>query len=430
MRNQPYSHSPKKGRSGLFWIFLLLIVVAGVGIAIRLHNSHKLKEQTKESAITQVSVIPPKQGPVTEELILPSNVVPWHEASIYARTNGFVKTWNTVFGTHVKQGQLLAEIETPEVDAQLRQAEADVLTAQANYNLAQLTAKRWVALRKTDSVSKQDADEKLGDAQAKAAALASAQANRDHLKELEGFKHVVAPFDGVISSRTTDIGSLVDSGSQTAQPLFHIVQADRLRVYTRVPQNDAGRINPKVESEVVFTDHPGQTFPAKFLKAAQAIDETSRTMLVEYVIDNNDNKLLSGGYGESHFKLPGVATAIRLPVNTLIFRAEGLQVAVLGPDDKAQMRKITMGRDFGNEVEVTAGISMDDRVIVNPPDSLFEGQQLRLAEPKKDCGKDTDKKSDESKDGDKKDCDTKDAPKPTDGKDAPKDAPKVEDKKS
>ena len=442
MRNQ--LHTPrKKGRSGLFWIFLLLIVVAGVGIAIRVRHSHALKEETKESAVTQVSVITPKQGPVTEELVLPSNISPWHDAAIYARTSGYLKTWNTVFGTHVKKGQLLAEIETPEIDAQLRQAEADLLTAQANSNLAQLTAKRWVALRKTDSVSKQDADEKLGDAQAKAAALASAQANRDHLKELEGFKHVIAPFDGIISSRTTDIGQLVDQGSQTAAPLFHIVQSDTLRVYTRVPQNDAARITPGTVAEVYFTDHPGKPYTATFLKSAMTVDPVSRTMLVEYTLDNKSGELLAGGYGESHFKLPGIATSIRLPVNTLIFRAEGLQVAVLGQDNKASLRKITMGRDFGNEVEVTAGIATDDRVIINPPDSLFEGQEVRVAEPK--CGKkdgDADKK-DDAKDGDKKDCDkkdgdSKDAPKPDDKKDAPKaddskpaaDAPKAEDKKS
>ena len=401
MRNQ--LHTPrKKGRSGLFWIFLLLIIVAGVGIFMRVRHSHALKEETKESAVTQVSVIAPKQGPVTEELVLPSNVVAWHEAAIYARTNGYVKTWYTPMGTAVKEGQLLAEIETPEVDAQLRQAEADLLTAQANSNLAQLTAKRWIALRKTDSVSKQDADEKIGDAQAKVAALASARANRDHLKELEGFKQVRAPFDGVISARTTDIGSLVDSGSQTAQPLFHIVQADKLRVYTRVPQSDAMRINPKIESTVLFADHPGQPFTAKFVKTAEALDQASRTMLVEYMLTNKDAALLAGGYAESHFKLPGIETAIRLPVNTLIFRAEGLQIAVVGPDNKVAMRKITMGRDFGNEVEVTAGIAADDHVIVNPPDSLFDGQEVHVAEPKKETPKEGESK----------------------------DAPKVEDKKS
>ena len=375
-------YNPRKKRGRFWWFILIAVIIAGGGIFLRLHNAWALRKETQEDAITQVVVINPKPGASEEDLVVPGNITAWHEATIYARTNGYMKRWYTPMGTAVKEGDVLADIETPEIDAKLRQAEADVKTAEANNTLAQLTTKRWKALRKTDSVSKQEADEKLGDAMAKEAALASAIANRDHLRELSSFKQVRAPFDGVISSRTTDIGMLVNAGSDTQQPLFRIVQADRLRVYVRVPQSDAARITPEAKAEVHFADHPGEAFPASFVKTAEALDPTNRTLLVEFMIDNKDGKLFAGGFGEVHIKLPAVATSLRLPVNTLLFRAEGLQVAVVDAQNHAQLRKVTMGRDFGTTVEIAAGVTAQDKVIVNPPDSLANDQPVRVITPK------------------------------------------------
>jgi len=368
------------------WVAIIAVtLIALIIILLRIHSAHGLERQTAAQAIPTVVVMQAPQGPTVEELVLPGNVEAWHEATIYARTNGYVKGWYKGMGARVKQGTLLAEIETPEVDAQLRQAEADLKTAEANSQLAQITAKRWKALLKTDSVSKQETDEKIGDAAAKLAALASAKANRDHLHELEAFKRVVAPFDGVITSRTLDIGMLVNDGTfGQFQSLFHIVQADRLRIYVRVPENEADRITPEMTADLYLVDHPGKSYQAKLYKTADAIDPTSRTFLTEFIIDNKDGSLFSGSYAEVHIMLPAASNNVRLPVNTLLFRANGMQVATLDANNRVILQSITIGRDYGNEVEVTAGIVPGEAIIVNPPDSLATGQQVKVALPSKD----------------------------------------------
>ena len=378
-----HPHDPHKKRK-LLIIFAVVFVIGSVGIGFRLHSAWTLKGETKDNALVAVSVISPKEGPSEEELVLPGNVQAWHEATIYARTNGYVKAWYTPMGSTVKEGQLLAEIETPEVDAQLRQTEADLKTAEANAKLADSTAVRWKALLKSASVSKQEADEKIGDAMAKDAALASAKANRDHLQELSSFKEVVAPFDGIITSRTLDIGMLVSEGSTTQQPLFRIVQADNLRVYVRVPQNYAARITPDVVAELHVVDHPGEVYKASFLKTAEALDAASRTLLTEFKFENPDNALMAGGYAEVHLKLPSVSKNMRLPVNALIFRSEGLQVGVVDESNHVALKTVTMGRDFGNEVELSSGILPEDKVVINPPDSLSDKQEVRVVAPKVD----------------------------------------------
>ena len=362
---------------------LALLVVALIIIGVRIQAASALRNHTEDSAILTVSTIKAERSKAMEEIVLPGTVQAWHEAPIYARTNGYLKRWITGLGTKVKEGDLLAEIETPEIDSQLRQAQADLATAKANNELAQSTAKRWQSLLKSDSVSKQDADEKMGDAAAKEALVNSAQANLERLQDMQSFKQVTAPFDGVITSRTTDVGALITSGSTTGQILFRIAQADKLRIYVQVPQTYAEVVTPDLEAELHFPDHPAKAYPVKLYHSADAIEPTARTLLIEFILDNKDGDLLPGGYVEAHLKVPAKDNAIRLPVNALLFRAEGAQVATIDADGKALLKSIKIGRDFGNEVEINSGIEQGEAVIINPPDSLGNGQQLRIAEPEK-----------------------------------------------
>ncbi|CAL7960189.1 Efflux transporter periplasmic adaptor subunit [Gammaproteobacteria bacterium] len=363
------------GRKIIIILIIVLLALLMVSVS-RLRSMLTLRHEAKNNTTVLMSVITPKKSDSEEDLVLPGNVEAWHQAVIYARTNGYVKNWFTPIGTRVRQGDVLAEIETPEIDAQLRQAEADLKTAEANYDLAKITAKRWKNLRKTDSVSKQEADEKIADAKAKEAALASAKANRDHLYELSIFKTVRAPFDGIIYARSIDVGMLVNAGNNPGQPLFRIVQADVLRVYVKVPQNNSARIVSGVRAEVHFVEHPGEVYKANLYGMAKNLDQLTRTMLTEFHISNTDGKLFAGGYAEVHIKLPS-ALRLRLPVNALIFRAAGLQVATVVAG-KVVLKNIAMGRDFGNEVEIKYGLSPNDVVIVNPPDSLKDGQQVSV----------------------------------------------------
>ncbi len=340
---------PHHRRWGII-IFVIVLVIAGWGIATRIEASSSLHDRTEQQAVPTVSVMQVASGPTAEEIVLPGNVQAWHEAPIYARTNGYIKDWKTDIGARVKEGDLLAEIETPEIDAQTHQAEADLATAQANNDLSQTTAKRWAVLLKTNSVSKQEADEKFGDAAAKEALVASAKANLDRLKQTEDFKRVVAPFDGVITARNTDTGSLINAGSSGNGPeLFHIVETDKLRVYVQVPEYDASYIKPDLTAALRFAENPQKAFTAALERTADAIDPVSRTLLIQLVNDNASGELMPGSYAEVHIKLPQSADAVHIPVSTLIFRSEGMQVATIDGDGKALLKKITIGRDYGKE---------------------------------------------------------------------------------
>lgn len=355
------------------------LIIAFLIIVMRIVEKVKLHRTTERQAILNVAVIEAKAVPKAEEIILPGNVQAWHEATIYARVNGYIEKWDTDIGAHVKAGDLLAEIEAPELDAQLRQAEADLKTAEANNALAQTTAKRWQALLKTDSVSKQETDEKVSAALADTALVNAARGSRDHLAELVSFERVVAPFDGIITSRTTDIGSLINAGSGTSlRPLFHIVQADPLRVYVRVPQNYSSSIKPGLIVELHFSEHPGKVYPAELLDTARAINPVSRTLLTQFVVPNKNFELLPGGYTEVHLKLPTHKGAVLLPVNTILFRAEGLRVGVLNNQNEVILKPIKISRDYGDVVEVSSGINPGEKIIVNPSDSLFNGQQVHV----------------------------------------------------
>ncbi len=391
MPPQPNQSQPpalsRSWRLGGLCFAALLVILALWGIFSRIHAESALQKETDDQAIPTVNVIAAKASPTSEELVLPGNVQANFDTGVYARTSGYLKRWYTDIGTPVKAGQLLADIDTPEVDDQLRQAEADLATAQANNLLADSTAKRWKALLVTDSVSKQEAEEKIGDAAAKAAMVASAKANVSRLRQLETFKHVVAPFDGVVTARETDIGALINAGSGVGPELFRVADKTKLRVYIQVPQTYAPVVAPGVLVQLAFAEHPGQVFEARAVRTAEALDPTARTLLVELEADNAKGELLPGGLTEVHIKLPATSPSVRLPASALLFRAEGLRVATLESNGHAVLHPVTMGRDFGKEVEILNGIEAGQSVILNPPDSLVSDEPVRVAEDKTANGK-------------------------------------------
>jgi RND family efflux transporter MFP subunit len=367
-----------KDRQRIYIVLGVALLVALLGIGSRVIAAIKLSNSTAQQSILNVATIKAVHGPKSEEIVFPGSVQAWHQATIFARTNGYIQTWYTDIGARVKTGDLLAKIETPELDAQLEQAEQDLKTAQANNQLAQTTNERWQLLLKTESVSKQDADEKLSSAIANRSIVASARANRDRLRELVNFERVIAPFDGVITARNIDVGDLINEGSGTPPALFQIMQSDKLRVYVKVPQNYAPRINSDMKVELYFPEHPGRNFPAKLVSTADGIDSNTRTLLVEFMAENKDYELLPGGYTEVRLLLPLPNHIVRLPVNTLLFRAQGLQVGTIDKDNKVVLKNVAIGRDFGTEVEIVSGITDGEAVILNPADALVNGQKVHV----------------------------------------------------
>jgi RND family efflux transporter MFP subunit len=387
MQEQKPASPGASNPAGRWWVAILalVIVVAIVisGILPRIHARAALEKETAEMAIPTVSVIHPTRGSPTQEVVLPANVQAYIDSPIYARTNGYLKRWYTDIGARVKAGQLIAEIETPEVDQQLGQAKADLATSVANLNLSQITATRYQDLLKTDSVSKQDTDNATGDLAAKQATVQSAQANVRRLEELQSFEKIYAPFDGVITARNTDVGALIDSGSSggTRTELFHVAQPDKLRVYVSVPQVYSQAMKPGLIADLVLSEFPGRVFPGTLVRTAQAIDQSTRTLLVEIRVDNPTGTLFSGAYAEVHLKLPTATSAFILPVNALLFRSEGLRVAAITDGRHAELKPIILGHDFGSEVEVVGGLTGDESIIANPPDSLVSGEEVRIAKP-------------------------------------------------
>jgi RND family efflux transporter MFP subunit len=370
-----------------WWIAVLAFaVVAGVvvsGILPRIQARNTVAKETKEMAIPTIVVVHPKPAAPSKEIILPANVQAYIDSPIYARTNGYLRKWYADIGARVTAGQLLAEIETPEVDQQLRQARADLNTSEANLSLAKITSDRYAGLLKTDSVSKQDTDNAEANYAAQKATVRAMEANVNRLEELQSFEKVYAPCTGVITARRTDIGALIDSGSSGGQQyeLFHIAQPDRLRVYVNVPQVYSQAAKPGLTADLVLAEFPGRKFEGKLVRTADAIDQNTRTLLVEISVNNPTGTLFSGAYAEVHLKLPGSVTSFTLPVTTLLFRSEGLRVVTVPDGRHAQLVPITVGRDYGSEIEVVAGVTGDDSVIANPPDFIVSGQEVRIAQP-------------------------------------------------
>jgi RND family efflux transporter MFP subunit len=330
-----------------------------------------------------VIVQKPTESPPSEDLVLPGNVQAFVEAPIFARTSGYLKTWYTDIGDPVKKGQLMAEVDTPEVDQQLRQSRADLATAKANSDLAHITDVRWKGLLANQAVSQQDADTRAGQAAASGAQAASAQANVARLEELESFKRIVAPFDGIVTARNTDIGALITAGQTSGNALFRVADTQKLRIYIDVPEPYAPKTRPGIEVELRFNEHPGRDFPATLVRTAGALDPNVRTLRVELQVDNSKGELFPGAYAEAHFKIPGSATSYRVPSTALIFRSKGLQIATIGADNKAHLHSVVQGRDFGTSVEILSGVGKDDQVVINPPDSLADGGTVKIAPPPK-----------------------------------------------
>jgi len=381
----PPQLAPASPRKALLLVgaILLILILAAVGTVLsRMHDDRVLADETAQNAVPIVAVVHPIAEKPDEELVLPGTLQAYIESPIYARTNGYLLRWYRDIGSHVKKGELLADIDTPEVDQELRQAKAAREQVLAAMNLAKINADRYQALRKTDSVSQEEADTQTSGYQQAVANLAAADANVKRLEELEGFKHVYAPFDGIITRRTVDPGALINAGNgggSGPQAMFSIAKADPLRVYVSVPQAYAPAIAPGVKATVTLQEFPGEKFRAAVARTAGAIDVTSRTLLTEVDVPNPDGKLLPGSFGEVHFTPAINADKVTIPVNAMLFRREGAQVAVVGSDGKVELRHISIGRDYGTTLEIVGGVSVDDLIIVNPSDSIENGQQVKVA---------------------------------------------------
>jgi RND family efflux transporter MFP subunit len=368
------------------WLLLAIVVimVGGLlasGILSRVRARTTLKAETAQVALTAVSVVSPKQTAPAQEIILPGNVQPFITSPIYARTNGYLRKWYVDIGGRVKQGQLLAIIETPEVDQQLQQARSNLLTAQANLELAAITKSRYQGLLKSNAVSQQDVDNAVGTYNANKAIVEADQAAVEQYSALVSFEKVYAPFDGVVTARNTDIGDLINSGSGggVKTDLFHIAQPGKLRVYVNVPEEYSQGVKVGMTADLSLAEFPGRRFRGKLVRTADAITVTTRTLLIEIDVDNPTGTLLTGSYAEVHLAVPTQASTFLLPVNTLLFRSEGLQVGVVR-DGKAVLSAVTPGHDFGNQIEIVSGLKPDDQVIVNPPDSIVTGQQVQIVQ--------------------------------------------------
>jgi RND family efflux transporter MFP subunit len=382
----PLNNVEARKRSRKSWLLLtiVVIVVGGLlasGIWSRVKARTTLSAETAQVALTAVSVVSPAQTAPAEEIILPGNVQPFITSPIYARTNGYLKKWYFDIGAHVKQGQLLAVIDSPEVDQQLQQARSNLLTARANLELAAITKTRYQGLLKTNAVSQQDADNAVGTYNANQAIVEADQAAVEQFSALVSFEKIYAPFDGIITTRNTDIGDLINSGSAggVKTDLFHMAQPGTLRVYVNVPEEYSLGTKVGMAADLSLAEFPGRKFQGRLVRTADAINMTTRTLLVEIDVANPTGTLLTGSYAEVHLAIPAQASTFLIPVNTLIFRSQGLHVGVV-KDGKVVLTAVTPGHDFGNQIEIVSGLKPGDQVIVNPPDSIVSGQQVQIVQ--------------------------------------------------
>ena len=375
---------PKKGTSLFKFLIggvIVLVILGAFTLFQRRAQYHALAEETETLAIPTVAVTHPTAEVAQEDLVLPGTLQAYVESPIYARTNGYLQKWYHDIGTRVPKGELLADIDTPEVDQQLSQARADLNTSQANANLSRITAARYQDLIKSDGVSKQEVDNAVGDYEAKAATVKSSEANVRRLEELESFKHVYAPFSGVITKRNIDTGTLINAGNGgNQQELFILAQTDPIRVYLSVPEMYSPSVRSGLGAFLELAQYPGQRFEGKVVRTAEAIDPNTRTLLTEVDVPNKDARLFPGGYAQVHLQVKVAASRVQVPVNALLFRAEGLRAVVVDADHKTHLRQLTIGRDYGTTLEVLQGLEPTDWIVLNPADSLDEGLQVRVKE--------------------------------------------------
>jgi RND family efflux transporter MFP subunit len=376
----------KTKTSGARRVFLTGIIVlaaaaavATIGISNRAKSVQEVTRWTNEQAIPTVAVVTPTLAPGQDELVLPGNIEAYYTGLIYARASGYVKQWEKDIGAHVKQGEVLALIDTPDLDQQLAQARADLQTAQANEKLSNVTAGRWQTLAQRDIVSQQAKDEKVGDLQAKTATVRASQANVARLESLQSFNRLVAPFDGVITTRGLDIGQLVMAGGNSGRPLYTVSDIHRVRIYVNVPQAFLAGLKPGLTASLVLPQYASETFPASLTAASHAVTPETRSALVELQADNPEGTLWPGSYAEVHFRLEGKERVLHIPATALFFGPRGIEVALLTSDSRVTLSKVQLGRNLGREVEVLSGLSPDAAVIDSPPESLITGQAVRIA---------------------------------------------------
>ncbi|MFZ0199754.1 MAG: efflux RND transporter periplasmic adaptor subunit [Candidatus Sulfotelmatobacter sp.] len=371
-------------------LLLVLLLAGGFTMFARMSHERALANETERETVPTVAVVNPVAEKPDEDLILPGSLLAYEESPIYARTNGYLVRWYRDIGSRVTKGELLAKIDTPEVDQELNQTRAARQQIVAQMEIAKITADRWQNLLKTDSVSAQEADQNASEYKQSQANLAAADANVRRLEQLEGFKEVYAPFNGVLTRRNVDPGALINAGAQAAgRELFDIARVDPLRVYTSVPQAYAPFIKVGAKTFVTLQEFPGQKFVATVARTAEAIDTNTRTLLTEVDVPNKDGRLLPGSFGEVHFAVGSNVNKVTVPVNAMLFRAQGPQVAIIGPDNKVELRAINIGRDYGTTLEILGGVAPTDRIVINPPDSLEQGQQVNVAQPQQQPGQTT-----------------------------------------
>jgi RND family efflux transporter MFP subunit len=378
------SNEPRRSRRGWLVAVAIFALFAGIfayGVVTRTRAAATVRTETAQMALPSVAVVSPQRSAPSQEIVLPGNVQPFISAPIYARTNGYLRRWYADIGAHVKKGQLLAEIETPEVDQQLQQSRSNLATAQANLKLAEITKERYQGLLATHAVAQQDVDNAVGTYNANRAIVDANQANVKQLETLQSFEKIYAPFDGIITARNTDIGALIASGNSgnVKTDLFHISQPGILRVYVNVPEQYSQAATPGLTADLTLAEFPGRRFQGKLVRTSNSINLDSRTLNAEIDVDNPGGELLSGAYAEVHLKVAGQTSSYVVPVATLIFRSQGLQVAIV-KDGSVTLTPVTPGHDFGDQIEIVAGLTGNESVIVSPPDSIISGQKVQVVQ--------------------------------------------------
>jgi RND family efflux transporter MFP subunit len=374
--------APRSRKRSWLTAGMVLLIFGGIvvfGILARLTKGSTVRAETAQMAVPSVSVVSPQLSAPSQEIVLPGNVQPFISSPIYSRTNGYLKSWHADIGAHVRKGQLLAVVETPEVDQQLLQSRSNLATAQANLKLAEITRNRYQGLLATHAVAQQDADNAVGTYNANKAIVEADQANVRQLETLQSFEKIYAPFDGIITARNTDIGQLINAGNtgNVKTDLFHISQPGKLRVYINVPEQYSKAAAPGLTASLTLAEFPGRQFQGKLVRTSNSINFATRTLTAEVDVDNPSGELLTGAYTEVHLKVPTQTSSYMVPVSTLIFRSQGLQLAVVN-NGSVVLTPVTPGRDFGEQIEIVSGLKGDESVIVSPPDSIVSGQKVQV----------------------------------------------------